>query len=235
MIKLFVFTQKNWKFRAKAFSILILGLGLLTLATFIDIIPSIGDSKPVLIVIQMFYTFGAVIFVTGMILWSEHTQRITKKFERIALTDPLTGVLNRKGIEEIYHMALKDESPFYVILCDLDGTKKINDKFGHLEGDGYIISTTKIIKKVIGMSGCVARIGGDEFIIFLNYMKVQELNRMVYRIKRMVSDIYPEGNGGISCGFAESPKDGVNLDVLISIADKIMYEDKKSRCRQRIL
>ena len=184
---------------------------------------------------QLLFTLGAVIFVIGMILWSEYTQRLTKKFERIALTDPLTGVLNRKGIEEIYHMALKEGSPFYVILCDLDGTKKINDKFGHLEGDDYIISTTKIIKKVIGLSGCIARIGGDEFIIFLNFMKVQELNRMIYRIKKMVSDIYIEGFGGISCGYAESPKDGVNLDVLISIADKIMYEDKKSRSRQRVL
>lgn len=61
---------------------------------------------------------------------------------------------------------------FYIMVCDLDGTKRSNDIFGHLEGDKYIIRTTKIISEVIGGKGNISRSGGDEFIILLEYMDV---------------------------------------------------------------
>lgn len=161
-------------------------------------------------------------------LWGNYTKKAIEKFEKIALTDPMTGALNRKGLEDIYNKLIKVGNSFYVILCDLNGTKRINDTFGHLNGDKYISNTTKILMNIIGVKGNVARIGGDEFIILLNYVEDDELNQIVSKIKYQVHEFLPQENTGISLGYSLFPKDGIDFNTLINVADKKMYNDKKS-------
>lgn len=229
MIRLLIFTKQNWKFRTYTFVVLIGGLSLLTIATFLDMIVYIISYKITYILIKICFTMGAVIYVFGVILWSNYTKKMVKQFEAIALTDPMTGMLNRNGIEKIYNLFIETRSSFYVIVCDLDGTKKINDSLGHLAGDKYINSTTKIMADIIGLKGNIARIGGDEFVIIFEYIDIQELQLIVLKIKQAVYGILPERNTGISIGFSLFPNDGVTFDELIKIADEKMYIDKESR------
>ena len=151
------------------------------------------------------------------------------RFEEIALTDAMTGALNRNGIEKIYNQLVHAKSSFYVIICDLDGTKRINDSLGHLVGDKYINSTTKIMSDIIGLKGYIARIGGDEFVILLEYIDIQKLEEIIFEIKQAVYRILPEKNTGISFGYSLFPSDEVTFEGLIKIADEKMYDDKQRR------
>ncbi|WP_243186873.1 GGDEF domain-containing protein [Clostridium muellerianum] len=233
MIRLLIFTKKRWKFRTYTFIILIGGLSLINIATFVDMINNFSNSHFAYIIIKISFTLGAIIYVLGVILWSDYTKKTIEKFEEIALTDPMTGTLNRKGIENRYNIVSKSDDYFYVVLCDLDGTKRVNDNFGHLQGDKYINHATKIITDTIGLKGNVARIGGDEFIILLSYVDIQELQQIISKIKCLISKLVPEKNTGISCGYSLFPDDGVTLEELIKVADEKMYEDKKSSKRHR--
>lgn len=88
------------------------------------------------------------------------------QLEKSALTDSMTGVLNRNGIEKNYNILINARSSFYVIVCDLDGTKKINDSLGHLAGDKYINSTTKIMTDVIGLKVILVELAGMSLSYF---------------------------------------------------------------------
>jgi len=228
MLRLLTFTRKNWKFKTYTFVVLIIGLSLLTIGTFLDMIVSMKSYKIIYMLIKICFTMGAIIYVVGVILWSNYTKKMIIQFEQIALTDGMTGVLNRIGIEKIYNMFNEERSSFYVIVCDLDGTKKINDSLGHLIGDNYITSATKIMTDIIGIKGHIARIGGDEFVILLEYIDIQDLQLIILRIKQAVYGILPEKNTGISFGYSLFPNDGVTFEELIKIADKKMYNDKQS-------
>ncbi|MCB2300963.1 GGDEF domain-containing protein [Clostridium tagluense] len=229
MIRLSVFTKQNWKIRTYAFVVLIGGLSLLIIATFFDIIGLIKNYKFIHILVRICFTLGTVIYVAGVILWSNYTKKMINQFKKIALTDSMTGVLNRNGMEKEYSMLIKEKNPFAVIVCDLDGTKKINDSLGHLAGDKYINSTTKIMTDAIGLKGHIARMGGDEFVIFLEYIDISELELIILKIKQAVCEILPEKNSGISIGYSLFPSDGVIFEELIKIADEKMYEDKQRR------
>ena len=172
---------------------------------------------------------GAIIYVIGVILWSNFTKKMINQLEEITLNDYMTGVLNRNGIEKKYNRFIKSKSSFYVIFCDLDGTKKINDNFGHLIGDKYINRTTEIMTDIIGLKGHVARIGGDEFVILLEYIDSQELQLILLKIRQAVYAILPGKNTGISFGYSLFPNDGVTFEELIEIADKKMYVNKQSK------
>ena len=151
------------------------------------------------------------------------------QLEKITLNDAMTGVLNRNGIERNYNIFVKSRNYFYIIFCDLDGTKKINDGLGHLIGDKYISITTEIIKDIIGLKGHVGRIGGDEFVVLLEYIGNQELQLMLIKIRQAVYKFLPEENTGISIGYSLFPSDGTTFEELIEIADKRMYVNKQSK------
>lgn len=228
MIKLLYFTKKKWPLESYTFVILIGGISLITLATFLDLIRKIFDDELIDKIVKGGFTLGAIIYIIGVILWSNFTKTMMNKLEKSAMTDHMTGILNRNGIEKIYDSVAREKNPFFVIVCDLDGTKMVNDTYGHIEGDYYIDESTKIIANVVGLRGHVSRIGGDEFVILLSYTTIDALNDMIKNIKKKVSDIYSNKNLGISVGYSIFPRDGKYLTDLIKVADKNMYEDKKS-------
>lgn len=227
MIKLLFFAKKKWNSGTYTFGVLIAGLIIINIATFFDMISYIRSNYYIYLLIKICFTVGAVIYVVGVILWSDYTKKMINQLQKIALTDTMTGALNRKGIEDIYSSAAQSSEFFYVMVCDLNGTKKINDNFGHLHGDKYITNTTKIITDTISLKGHVARIGGDEFIVLLGYVEFEELMTIILEIKRKVYEISPEQNTGISFGYALFPYDGYTLEELVEVADRKMYEDKK--------
>lgn len=232
MIRLSFFTKRRWELRTHTFKVLFLGLLLLTIATFLDMISPIIYTQFTYVLIRICFTAGAIIYTIGVILWGNYTKRVIEKFEELALRDHMTGIFNRKGMDKVYKMIYETNSPFYVVICDLDGMKKINDRYGHLQGDKYITSTTKIIVDVVGSKGYVGRIGGDEFAIILEYQDIQQIEKDIFTIKRSVNQILPGKNTGISLGYSLFPDDGDTLEDLIQVADERMYSDKESRRKQ---
>lgn len=225
MLRLFMYVKNKWELKTYAFFVQIIGLALIGIATFLDVLNYYYDTA---IFINIYFTLGSIIYIIGVILWSNYTKKMIDIFAERASTDYMTGVLNRDGLEKIFNNSVRENKCFYIIVCDLDGTKRINDSKGHLCGDGYITSTTKTIKDTIGTNGYIARTGGDEFVILLKYIDAEELEKIIITVKRLVSKFLPEQGTRISIGYSVFPDDGISFETLIKIADDKMYEDKKS-------
>ncbi|MEO6628009.1 MAG: diguanylate cyclase [Aquihabitans sp.] len=93
--------------------------------------------------------------------------RLKADLRRLSTTDPLTGVLNRRGLEEAYSSlgAAAGSSFIAVLVCDIDGLKQINDRHGHAAGDEAILAAAQLLETVAPDGAIVARVGGDEFVL----------------------------------------------------------------------
>lgn len=226
IIRVALFTRKRWEYKTYAFGIMIFGLSLLSVATFFDMVANIILFEYRYTLIKFCFFLGGVTFTLGVMLWSDYTKKIIERFEKISMTDYMTGVFNRNGVEKIFLDFCQDNKSFYVLLCDLDKTKKINDSYGHVYGDEYIKSAVGIMEDAIKHKGYLGRIGGDEFIILLDFEDEELLINRINEIKKNVSEIFQDDGIGISIGYSAFPMQGKDLNQLILLADKRMYEDK---------
>ncbi len=151
-------------------------------------------------------------------------------------TDSLTGLNNRRQFDHKLNDMIKQESgdeTLFLFIMDINGFKKINDTYGHYEGDRALIETANILKKAIGGTPMfLARYGGDEFAI-LGFLKdMNEAEGLKKKIQRYFADsnvdvsrIYDITMG---VGYYEyGPGHAETVKQLISGADKNLYEDKE--------
>lgn len=149
-----------------------------------------------------------------------------------ANTDYLTGLKNRNAFEidmnNLNNSNLK--APISIMSIDLDGLKKINDKFGHQTGDLYIKNASKIIKDVINKQHVVYRVGGDEYIIIFKNSYPKEIDSIVDRInlKIIEENSTSELNLSMSIGYAVFDE---NLDT--SLFDTYHRADSEMYCNKR--
>ncbi len=156
-----------------------------------------------------------------------------------ALTDPLTGVLNRRGFETRTQLVFADEAVIIKGLCllmiDIDHFKKINDTYGHLFGDKVISAIANTLKSKVKGQDAIARLGGEEFAVLLpetnltGALVVAEQIRLSIengKIRRVDSNDHI-GGITISIGIASHAKGG-GLVELMNRADKALYVSKQS-------
>lgn len=161
-----------------------------------------------------------------------------KYLSKMAYTDGLTGISNR----ELFLLALERElaiikrhnKQLALLFIDLDSFKSINDTFGHSFGDEVLIEVGKRLKKTIRQYDIVARLGGDEFVVLLtNIEHVSDCQIIRDKISNILS--YPMTIKGeiinlcSSIGFSCAPEHGYEADVLLDVADKNMYCNKKNK------
>jgi diguanylate cyclase (GGDEF)-like protein len=144
---------------------------------------------------------------------------------RISRTDPLTGVLNRRGLADAAASSFatlhRFGMPFALIILDLDGFKTYNDAHGHIAGDRLLAWTANQIQGALRANDVLARIGGDEFVILAAGADVAAARSLVQRIELACADRAPH-----SIGIATAPADGADYDSLYRVADGALYEDK---------
>lgn len=220
------------KDKSYVFIIMICGLFLLVVATFSDMIAKIVNEGYIYTIIKMCFTVGSVLYIIGIILWTDVTKKMMDELERMAAVDSLTGALSRNGLKKVFESLSENMASFYLLVCDLDGTKLINDTFGHSEGDKLIYDTSRIMIDSVEDKGHVSRIGGDEFVILLEHCKSSELEEIVFNLKEKIARLYPQNNLGISIGCASFPRDGQSFDELFKTADTRMYKDKDEKRSQ---
>ncbi len=228
MIRLSIFTKKRGEFKTNTFRGLLWGLSLILIATFIDILMPLIGSNSVYMFMKGCFTLGGIIYIIGLIHWIDYTRKFIQKLEDMSFKDSMLDVYNRKGLSKIYNILMSTEDIFYILFCDLDDLKKINDTYGHDQGDTYIMNATKTIVDVVGDTGYVARLGGDEFVVILKFKDIDEIHHIISHIKDLILKISPTKQTSISIGYAQFPKDSVSLDILLNIADKRMYVDKQN-------
>ena len=167
---------------------------------------------------------------------AEQKQHI-EKLEVMTATDPLTGLLNRRGmIQEIEHaiaMAERYDEPSIFIYIDLDGFKEINDSYGHAIGDGMLSHIAGVLQSSIRQTDYAARLGGDEFALLLCHSEYegglqrgqfiqQQLNFSKYKIQNTTIPIRA------SFGMTEISS-GRRLKDIMRHADQQMYRNKSIR------
>ena len=162
-------------------------------------------------------------------------------YRKKSLLDALTGLDNKRGLEvnakTLLALAQRNNQSVAVIFIDIDNFKPINDRFGHDVGDKALISFAQCLKNILRRSDLIARVGGDEFVLLLSDVKNEGcIHKLMAQINAECSLITSHKNNlamAFSAGHAIYPEDGTNLDKLINLADKRMYQVKsisKSIC-----
>ncbi len=157
-----------------------------------------------------------------------------KKYEEMAITDPLTGVFNHGEIETQLHNALaikhKNGDPVSVMMLDLDHFKMINDNYGHSVGDTTLKTFASILKDfAISEKALVGRWGGEEFVIVCQSKGADNANVMARRLKQRVEDHEFPTIGHITCSIGVTEiKEEDTFDDAFNRIDKAMYESKNN-------
>jgi diguanylate cyclase (GGDEF)-like protein len=160
-----------------------------------------------------------------------------KVAEQRALHDPLTGLANRRTVEERIDWRISDQQVFCVVMLDLDGFKRINDTYGHATGDNLLQQFSKELRSNIRSTDIVGRWGGDEFVVILD-CDLNTATFQVERVRKWVLGEYTiqtaEDSGKIkvridaSIGIAQWQA-GQTMQALVARADSAMYREKAAR------
>jgi diguanylate cyclase (GGDEF)-like protein len=166
----------------------------------------------------------------------EHA-RLHKEIHDLAITDPLTGIFNRRGLDRWgqYEIdrAKRFDSSLSAIFFDLDKFKTINDNYGHDVGDIVLQEVVNCCQRVIRKIDIFSRIGGEEFLIILPETSLPIAFHVAERIRKTVSDHAFKINSHelditISLGVVELNEEMNTLADLVIAADQYMYQAKKS-------
>lgn len=160
-----------------------------------------------------------------------------KEIEKLAYYDMLTGLANRTLFYNLSEKLLEDSKrhnkKLGLMFIDIDKFKNINDMYGHKVGDKVLVEVANLLTKSTRKSDVVVRHGGDEFLILLTDMKDYNnyrsiASRIAAANKSLKIDNNIEIKISLSIGVSFYPRDGENIDQLISKADKAMYCVKNS-------
>ena len=157
-----------------------------------------------------------------------------------SLKDELTGLLNRRGLLKqaapYFDFARRQKEKLLLLFIDLDGMKKINDEFGHNEGDTALINTATILNRSFRSSDIIARLGGDEFTVLvtdLNADKEEAITRLNENLKAYNASETRGHKLAFSIGVATlEPERMTCFEELLEQADQAMYEQKRMKRRR---
>lgn len=165
--------------------------------------------------------------------------RTNEVLENLSLIDDLTGLYNRKGFlalaEHRLKLAHRQGEPFAVAFADLDGLKRINDEFGHEEGDRALMAAARILRDSFRESDIVARLGGDEFAVFIGEADTAQIAGRIQQHIEAAQQRDPRPYTlAFSLGVVEGtfPADA-NVQVMLKRADQLMYQQKKEKRASR--
>lgn len=162
---------------------------------------------------------------------------LDRELRHLALTDDLTSLYNRRGFfaagTQLLKLARRKGHPVLLFYCDLDDLKRINDSWGHHEGDLALVRAAEALEKTFRDSDVVARIGGDEFaVVSMEALTqgeqaiVQRLNKNLKKYSKDESRYTLSLSIGVACS---NPKASLSLADLMLDADRAMYERKRQR------
>lgn len=163
--------------------------------------------------------------VVGIIINIDDEIKQTSLLLKQAQEDSLTGLKNRNTVErEIQNRLLDQNHRGALLLIDIDNFKIINDTKGHLVGDAVLVNIATKMQQVFRNVDLIGRIGGDEFLIYVETNDIEALSKRAKYLLEMIADLNIEGVK-ISCsiGIALSPQDGTNFNDIYRKADQALY------------
>ncbi|MEO3778773.1 GGDEF domain-containing protein [Micromonospora sp. B11E3] len=177
------------------------------------------------------------VYIEGIAARIDHEEmrREAARYEGEALTDPLTGLPNRRRLERYIAAVVARGERVVIGVCDLDGFKAVNDRHGHHSGDLVLQRIAGVINRVMRRGDFVARYGGDEFVVVLSGAGMTDAAEVARRIEAAVrtedwETLVPGTPVGVSIGFAEVDATGPGLrealGTAFEVADREMLRAK---------
>jgi diguanylate cyclase (GGDEF)-like protein len=201
-----------------------------------DINPLLSDSdiRGLLLIATLIFALAPIFYYLAL-----GSQRL----HSLSITDELTGLYNRRGFfllaEDSLKLAKKGKKKQMMLYADLDNFKEINDVLSHDVGDQVIKETAAIFKSTFRTSDIIARIGGDEFVVFQAETAEANLDIMVNRLQEDIEIFNAQHNNqynlSMSIGVtSHEPNSEQSIDELLTEADELMYKHKNSKKNREI-
>ena len=178
--------------------------------------------------------FSALLITAAVMGVSQAVNRERQRGELAMLSrsDPLTGVLNRRGFTERFEAELSEHvrhggRPLGLMVVDLDGFKRVNDTNGHAAGDDLLCDVAEALAAHLRPADVVGRLGGDEFAVLLPQAGPGELRAAAERIEQRLAPV-----AAASVGLAALPGDGLTAEDLHRAADTDLYRAKERRAER---
>lgn len=170
--------------------------------------------------------------------------RLRENLRYQSIRDPLTGLYNRRYLEDFLfkqlHQAERTKASFAILMLDLDHFKKINDTFGHDAGDLVLKELGQILNSDIRLGDIAARYGGEEFVLLLYDIDAQAAKMKAENLRSAISNLQvkygaqPVGQITASIGISIYPDDAKSPAEVIEAADKALYQ-AKNKGRNKVI
>lgn len=169
--------------------------------------------------------------VTGMLIDISPRKELEAQLKRLATTDELTGLCNRRHGTEMLRREVarsrRNGNSFGLILLDIDHFKNVNDRFGHDVGDKVLIDVAELLRNRLRKSDCAARWGGEEFAIILPETDLEGGHAFACQLLERMRDIKTPDGKGLSASFGVVDYRGdESVSELVKRADRLMYRAK---------
>jgi len=184
-----------------------------------------------------FYFLSIFLLVTAHYAYNlvSRIEQLKNQAENMAQYDELTGLMNRRAflISAKYIVSLHNRTDMSLVFvfADLDGFKKVNDRFGHATGDLLLKHMGELIRNTFRESDITARFGGDEFVFILPNSNFTEAQNVLSRLETELINWANTKNIriGISFGIKEVSEDKIVLEDIMKVADDALYEEKRNK------
>jgi diguanylate cyclase (GGDEF)-like protein len=164
--------------------------------------------------------------------------RIRDELERQALTDPLTGLLNRRALEDFgareLSRAARTGAPYSALTLDVNKFKQINDTYGHAAGDKALTAVAAALRSSLRLTDVATRVGGDEFFVLLPDSDERAAAEVSSRLRRAIENTLIESANGrifriaVSIGQVTS-RGKTTIAELYHLSDMKLYDEKMAR------
>ncbi len=176
----------------------------------------------------------AFIMFSGVTLWLQTGQLVMlMKLYRESTLDPLTGLINRRVLMKRLEKEITAQREFYIFIFDLDKFKRINDTYGHLDGDLVLKTMAEVIKNEMRVNDVIARFGGEEFVAVMSGLDKQNALMIAERIRATCQQTTITNKDGIAIKVTTSigitrhqMKD--SLEETFNRADELLYQAKST-------
>ena len=201
-----------------------------------------GVTFPVEVMIQTVtldrpYSMAIARDITERKLAQKDVQELQEQLRDQALRDPLTGLYNRRYLDETIKRELiratRYDQPIGIVMCDIDHFKVVNDMYGHIAGDEVLRDFAEVLRTNVRSSDIVCRFGGEEFLLFFPDMPSDVAYRHAEQLRTALAARRITFGAAViqvtaSFGVAAFPENGITQDALIRAADVAMYEAKEA-------
>jgi diguanylate cyclase (GGDEF)-like protein len=194
-----------------------------------DLLDAIGNAAP-----RWTFTVGTlVVAVAFLSLLKDRLEKLIDRLADAAREDPLTGLRNRRGFDEVFDLeverAQRSGTPLSLLIGDLDHFKHVNDRLGHLKGDEALVRAGQVLARAKRRIDLVARFGGEEFAVLLPDSDEHAAYIVAERLRRTIQEEFVDDSTRltISFGIASFPHHGANPAALMNCADQALYAAKE--------